>query len=69
MTLESAIQFAAKNLPELWEVEISIQRSSGEVRLYDADGDAIATGPVDNNESFGECVARLVLVANPKAKA
>lgn len=64
MTLEEAIEKAAGELPEDWIMIISVERGSGCVTLENEDGDEVGSGPVDSDESYADCVLRLLEEAN-----
>lgn len=64
MTLEEAIEKAARELPEDWILVISVERDSGWVTLENDEGDEVGNGPVDCDESYADCVLRLLEEAN-----
>lgn len=67
MNLDESIQYAARFLPDMWEVVVSVECGAAWVDLFDDAGNSVEQGPVDRDETLGECVQRLVEKANPNA--
>ncbi len=58
--LEAAIEKAAGELPEGWVINICVERDAGWVSLEDENGHEEGNGPVDSEESYADCVLRLI---------
>lgn len=67
MKLNEAVEYAAQWLPEIWQLNIYVERGAAEVCLINDEFDCIDRGPVCSDESFAQAVERLVKVANPSA--
>jgi hypothetical protein len=63
-TLEQALELAARDLPDGWEISINVERGSGSVFITDPDGDS---DPMNCDDlSIVEMVEEAVRIAKKK---
>lgn len=65
MTLEEAVEYAARHLPEGWEVSVRVEKDAGFVQLEDPLGERIETDSADT--SLADEVAAAVRLAREMA--